>query len=360
MNREFWHSKKVFLTGHTGFKGGWMTAWLQSLGARVAGFSLAPNTVPSFFELCQMVDRMDSVIGDVRNLPLLMGAIANQQPEILFHLAAQPLVRRSYKEPVETLSTNIMGTIHMLEAARHVPSVRAVIVITSDKCYYNRGWVWGYREDEPMGGRDPYAASKGCAELVAASYQHSYFRTGKATLATARAGNVIGGGDWSEDRIVPDAIRAFTRGQSLAVRSPTAQRPWQHVLEPISGYLMLAEKVHSEQQKWEGGWNFGPYDADVVPVSALSDLIVQSWGDDAAWHNAGDPEAPHEEPYLKLDSSKARHSLGWRPRLSIKEAVEWTTAWHKHALKAGPGDEVYEFTKQQIRCYEARGQTAER
>jgi len=336
-----------------------MTTWLQSLGAHVAGFGLIPNTVPSFFELCRMADRMDSILGDIRNLDLLMGAIASHQPDILFHMAAQPLVRRSYQDPIETLSTNIMGTVHLLEAARHTPSVRAVIVITSDKCYYNRGWLWGYREDEPMGGRDPYAVSKGCAELVAAAYQHSYFRPGSATLATVRAGNVIGGGDWSEDRIVPDAIRAFTRGELLAVRNPAAVRPWQHVLEPISGYLMLAEKVYSEQQKWEGGWNFGPYDADAVPVSTLSDLLVQSWGNESAWHDKGDPNAPHEEPYLKLDSSKARQSLGWRPRLNVNEAVEWTMAWYKHALKAVPGDEVYEFTEEQIHCYEARRKAAE-
>ncbi len=233
-------------------------------------------------------------------------------------------------------------------------------MITSDKCYRNRGSIWSYREDEPMGGRDPYAASKGCAELVAAAYQHSYFRAGSATVATVRAGNVIGGGDWSEDRIVPDAIRAFVRGESLAVRSPAAVRPWQHVLEPISGYLMLAEKVYLEQQKWHGGWNFGPYDADAVPVSTLSDLLVESWGEQTSWHSTGDPNALHEEPYLKLDSSKARQSLAWRPRLSVNEAVEWTIAWYKHALKAGPGDEVYDFTKEQIRCYEDRGHAAER
>ncbi len=360
MKPEFWHSKKVFLTGHTGFKGGWMTTWLQSLGAHVAGLGLVPNTVPSFFELCRMNGRMDSTIGDIRSLDLLTGAIASQQPEILFHVAAQPLVRRSYKEPVDTLSTNIMGTVHLLEAARHIPSIRAVIVVTSDKCYHNRGWVWGYRENEPMGGRDPYGVSKGCAELVVAAYQHSYFRTGSATVATVRAGNVIGGGDWSEDRIVPDAIRAFTCGQSLAVRNPAALRPWQHVLEPISGYLMLAEKVYSEQRKWEGGWNFGPYDAEAIPVSALSDLLVQSWGNEAAWRSAADPGAPHEEPSLKLDSSKARHSLGWRPRLSINEAVEWTIAWYQHALKADRGGDMYEFTQEQIRCYEARARTADR
>lgn len=359
MNREFWHDKKVFLTGHTGFKGGWLATWLQSLGAHVTGFGLAPNTTPSFFELCRLADRLDSIIGDVRDLDALVDTIGNQQPDIIFHLAAQPLVRRSYKEPVETFATNVMGTVHLLEAARLTPSVRAVVAISSDKCYQNRGWVWGYREDDPLGGRDPYSASKGCAELVAAAYQHSYFRTGDTTVATCRAGNVIGGGDWAEDRLVPDAINALTRGEPLVVRNPDAVRPWQHVLE-TSGYLLLAEKVYLEQKKWEGGWNFGPSDVDAVPVSTLSNLLVQSWGNGASWQDARDPNAPHEEAYLKLDSSKARQLLGWRPRLSIKEAVEWTVAWYKRALTAAPGDEMYQFTKEQIQCYEARGYTTGR
>jgi CDP-glucose 4,6-dehydratase len=354
LTRAFWEDRKVFLTGHTGFKGGWMAVWLKALGARVAGYALPPSTMPSFFNLCRVADRIDSCFGDVRDAGHLTAALKAQAPDVVFHFAAQPLVRRSYHAPLETLDTNIMGTAHVLEAVRRTPSVRAVIVVTSDKCYENRGGVWGRREDDPMGGNDPYSASKGCAELIAAAYQHSFFRTNGATIATVRAGNVIGGGDWSEDRIVPDAIRALGSGRPLAVRNPHAVRPWQHVLAPLSGYLMLAEKVFAEPRTWAGGWNFGPEDADAVPVSTVSDLIVNSWGDGASWENVSEPDAPHEDACIKLETSKARQLLGWRPRLALREAVEWSVAWYRKALDSTSGDEMWNFTRQQISCYEER------
>jgi CDP-glucose 4,6-dehydratase len=330
-----------------------MATWLHGLGARVTGYGLAPNTTPSFFETCRIEPRIESITGDVGDRDSLARGVVAAQPEIVFHLAAQPIVRRSYAEPAETIATNVMGTVHLLEAVRRAPSVRAVIVITSDKCYQNRGWLWGYREDEAMGGRDPYSASKGCAELVAASYQHSFFRNSDLTVTTVRAGNVIGGGDWAEDRIIPDAVRALGTGKPFAVRNPSAVRPWQHVLEPLSGYLALAEKVVTEQRIWEGGWNFGPSDGDAVPVSTLSNLIVRFWGEGAAWRSVALADAPHEEPYLKLDSSKARQTLGWRPRLNVAEAVEWTVDWYRAALAAGAGDTMYRFTANQLARYEA-------
>jgi len=355
VNRQFWQGKKVFLTGHTGFKGGWMAAWLHSLNADVTGYSLAPNTDPSFFEICRIGSRIDSHIGDIRDREGVARAVAAAQPEIVFHMAAQPIVRRSYVEPVETMATNIMGTVHVLEAVRQSPGVRAVIVVTSDKCYDNRGLLRGYREDEAMGGRDPYSASKGCTELVAASYQHSFFRNGGLTVATARAGNVIGGGDWADDRIMPDAIRALGCGRPFGVRNPSSVRPWQHVLEPVCGYLMLAERVFTEQRVWEGGWNFGPSDDDAVPVSTLSDLIVQSWGEGAGWQNLSQADAPHEESYLKLDSNKARQRLGWQPRLNVADTVRWTIDWYRKALASNSDDAMFDFTNEQLARYDALG-----
>lgn len=351
----FWTDKRVLITGHTGFKGSWLTAWLTQLGAQVTGFALPPSTSPSMFEMCGLASRMAAnVTGDVRHLESVEGAFLNSEPEIVFHMAAQPLVRLSYREPVETLATNIMGTVHVLEAVRRTPSVRAAVVVTSDKCYANRGWVWGYREDEAMGGHDPYSASKGCAELVTSAYQASYMAVegGHATVASARAGNVIGGGDWSADRLVPDAIRALADGQPLVVRNPAATRPWQHVLEPLSGYLALAEKVHGGQRLWEGGWNFGPWDEDAVPVSEIAGMITDAWGS-GSWQAMPDPNAPHEAPYLKLDSSKARQLLGWRPRLRIGQAVQWTVDWYRCAVESAAG--IHDFTLRQIADYERLG-----
>ncbi len=354
MNRRFWHDKKVFVTGHTGFKGGWLCTWLEALGAQVCGFALEPDTQPSFFESCRLASRIQSVIGDIRDEAFLAGKLAENQPEIVFHLAAQPLVRRSYRQPLETFTTNIIGTAHLLEAVRQTPSVRAVVVITSDKCYENQGWFRGYQETDPLGGRDPYSASKGCTELVAAAYQHSYFRKSDTTIATARAGNVIGGGDWAQDRLVPDAIQSFSRNEPLAVRNPGAVRPWQHVLEPLAGYIMLAEKVFSEREAWAGGWNFGPDDSDAVPVSTLASRLAESWGKGASWIQTEDVGAAHEEAYLTLDSSKARQCLGWHPVLSLAEAVRWTVSWYQRAQNLSP-EGLYTLTHEQIRCFETLG-----
>ena len=351
LSPEFWHGRAVFLTGHTGFKGGWLATWLAGLGARVTGYALPPHTNPSFFELCGLANHIDSVNGDVRDYDLLTGTLQACRPEIVFHLAAQPIVLRSYQQPVETLTTNILGTAHFLEAVRHCSSVRAVVVITSDKCYQIRPGVRSYQENDPMGGHDPYSASKACAELVAAAYQHSFFHSAPATVATVRAGNVIGGGDWSEDRILPDAIRALHAGRPLGVRNPYAVRPWQHVLEPLCGYLTLAERLYAEPGRWQGGWNFGPHDA--VSVSTLAAHIVRSWGDGAAWRNTGDPGAPHEDAHLHVDSTKARRLLGWHPRLPVSEAVEWSVAWYREALRAPAAGRMYRFTREQIDSYEA-------
>ena len=353
-SENFWCDRRVAVTGHTGFKGGWMVVWLKALGARVYGYALQPDTTPSFFDVCALADRLPTTYGDIRDLESVRRDILAREPEIIFHMAAQPLVLRSHEQPVETFATNVMGTINLLEAARTSPSVRAVVVITTDKCYQNRGWVWGYREDEPLGGRDPYSASKACAELATAAYRHAFFQNRSVGLGTARAGNVIGGGDWAADRIVPDAVRTLARGEVLRVRNPRAIRPWQHVLEPIAGYLNLAERLFAEPQPFGGGWNFGPSDVDCVPVSTLANLITAAWGGQASWISVEQPNAPHEESYLKLDSSKARYHLGWEPRLSVSEAVDWSLKWYKKALETTDPADLYSFTLQQIENYSAR------
>jgi CDP-glucose 4,6-dehydratase len=355
LDRGFWNKKKVFLTGHTGFKGGWLTTWLVEMGAQVAGYAQKPDTEPSFFALSGLGERMHSVMGDVREKEDVRRAMQAHQPEIVFHLAAQSLVRRSYREPVDTIATNVMGTVHVLEAMRWTPSVRAAVIVTSDKCYENRDQIQGYREDEPMGGRDPYSSSKGSAELVTAAYRRSFLENADRPVgvATVRAGNVIGGGDWAEDRLVPDAIRALQHGRPLVVRNPGAVRPWQHVLEPLSGYLMLAERLHHESGKWAGAWNFGPRDEDAVAVAALAERIVRLWGE-GAWQAAPEQDAPHEASYLKLDCSKATQLLGWRPRLTLEEAVDMTVAWYRQALSSGLDRGMHKMTGEQIRSYEAR------
>jgi CDP-glucose 4,6-dehydratase len=280
----FWNGKRVFLTGHTGFKGGWLSLWLASMGAKVTGYALAPNTEPNFFKVALVEKDLEkSHIADIRNLVTLQDAMKEAQPEIVIHMAAQPLVRYSYVNPVETYATNVMGTIHVLEAIRSLECVRAVVVVTTDKCYENKEWAWGYRENEPMGGHDPYSNSKGCAELVTSAYRESYFspktyESHRVSIASARAGNVIGGGDWSEDRLIPDAIKAFERGESLMIRNPLATRPWQHVLEPLSGYLVLAQALYKVGAKFDGGWNFGPRDEDARSVQEVINLLIQEWG----------------------------------------------------------------------------------
>ncbi|MDU4961139.1 MAG: CDP-glucose 4,6-dehydratase [Sporomusaceae bacterium] len=331
MDQKFWRSKRVFVTGHTGFKGSWLCLWLHSLGAQVTGYALTPPTQPSLYEVAKLEKLVDSVIGDVRDYPHLCAALQAAQPDIVVHMAAQPLVRESYKQPVETYAINVMGTVHLLEAVRQCGSVKAVINVTTDKCYENKEWVWGYREDEPMGGYDPYSNSKGCSELVTAAYRNSFFhpadygRHGVA-IASARAGNVIGGGDWAADRLIPDCIRSLERGEPVLIRSPHAIRPWQHVLEPLSGYLLLAEKLYTDGVAYSEGWNFGPDDSDAKPVEWLVERMCELWGGDAGY-TLDDGEHPHEAHYLKLDCSKAKMRLGWQPRWGIATALAKTVEW---------------------------------
>ncbi len=329
MNVSFWRGKRVFLTGHTGFKGSWLSLWLQSMGAEVQGYALAPDTDPSLFEAADVGAGMASTIGDVRDLAALSACMKAFAPEIVLHMAAQPLVRRSYAEPVETYAVNVMGTVHVLESARHTPSVKAIVNVTTDKCYENREWVWGYREDEPMGGHDPYSNSKGCSELVTSAYRRSFFheQAGPA-LASARAGNVIGGGDWAEDRLVPDMLNAFDAGREVVIRNPHATRPWQHVLEPLSGYLTLAEHLHAQGQAYAEGFNFGPNEEDARPVQWIVEKLVAAWGDGAGWSLDGGRH-PHEAGFLKLDISKARQRLRWHPRWSLETALGKIVDWHQ-------------------------------
>lgn len=327
ISRSFWSGKRVLVTGHTGFKGSWLALWLQSLGAEVMGYALEPPTDPSLWRLVDIQGQITHQTGDVRDFEALSRFCARAKPDVVFHMAAQPLVQLSYREPIGTYATNVMGTVHLLEAVRSIPSVRVVVVVTSDKCYENRNWMWGYRENEPMGGRDPYSSSKGCAELVTAAYRQSFFANEGAAVVSVRAGNVIGGGDWAADRIVPDFVRARTRGASLEVRNPKATRPWQHVLEPLCGYMTLAQRAWEKDPSLIGGWNFGPNDEDAVPVEMLISRLEALW-EGGRW--TGDPGAhPHEEHFLKLDSSKARALLGWRPRLGLPVALAWTVEWYK-------------------------------
>jgi CDP-glucose 4,6-dehydratase len=331
---SFWHGKKVFLTGHTGFKGGWLALWLQSLGAEVQGYALEPPTEPNLFTVGQVAALMSSTIGDIRDLETLRSTMRAFAPDIVFHLAAQPLVRASYDDPVGTYATNVMGTVNVLESVRACPGVRAVVVVTTDKAYENREWAWGYRENEPLGGHDPYSNSKGCTELVSAAYRSSFLAQQGIALATARAGNVIGGGDWAVDRLVPDLLRAFERGVPAVIRNPNAVRPWQHVLEPLSGYLMLAQALWHRGAAVAEGWNFGPRDDDARPVRWIVERLANAWGPGARWE-LETREQPHEAQMLKLDISKARQGLKWAPRWTLAEALDrivaWHQAWRQHA-----------------------------
>lgn len=325
----FWDGRRVFLTGHTGFKGSWLSLWLQAMGAHVTGFALPPPTRPALFDVARVADGMESIIGDIRDLPGLAAAMRRAEPEIVLHMAAQPLVRASYGDPVGTYATNVMGTVHVLEAARAVPTLRGLVVVTTDKCYQNREWPWGYREVEAMGGHDPYSSSKGCAELVTESYRQSFFSGRDApAIASARAGNVIGGGDWADDRLVPDILRAFQNGEHVRIRNPHAVRPWQHVLEPLSGYLVLAQALVERGAPVAEAWNFGPRDDDAQPVRWIVERMSAAWGEGAAW-NVDVGDHPHEAHHLKLDISKARVGLGWQPRWSLSTALDGIVAWHR-------------------------------
>ncbi len=347
MTTEFWKSKRVFLTGHTGFKGSWLSLWLQRLGADLHGYALAPDTQPNLFEAAGVASGMHSTLGDVRDLARLTEVLRAARPEIVIHMAAQPLVRASYQDPVYTYATNVMGTVHLLEAVRQTPGVKAVVIVTSDKCYENREWFWGYREKSALGGKDPYSNSKACAELVTAAYRDSFFapadfaRHGVA-VASARAGNVIGGGDWSKDRLVPDALAALLSGGRLALRNPNATRPWQHVLEPLNGYLTLGAKHAS-------AWNFGPYEFSDRTVGWIVDRLHALWGAATAWdHDTGNH--PHEAGYLKVDSSKARAVLNWAPKLDLDTTLQWIVDWARVTQQRG---DLRAITLEQIRRFEA-------
>lgn len=324
--------KKVLLTGHTGFKGSWLALWLQQLGAEVVGLSLPPNTKPSHWQLLDL--NMQEYVQDIRDYAVVQKIVDQVQPHIVFHLAAQPLVRRSYLDPLTTWATNLQGTAHVLEACRHAASVQAIVAVTTDKCYENQEWLWGYRENDRLGGHDPYSASKAGAELVAASYRQSYFNNEDSPLlATARAGNVIGGGDWSEDRLIPDMVRASANGESVEIRSPNATRPWQHVLESLSGYLLLGQGLLERQPGFAEAWNFGPDESGNQTVSTVLSKLNQNWSD-LRWHVTGTPQ-PHEAGLLQLDSTKARSLLQWLPVWGLEEGLKRTAVWYRLYLENG-------------------------
>jgi CDP-glucose 4,6-dehydratase len=333
---QFWNAKRVFLTGHTGFKGSWLALWLQHLGADVTGYALDPPTDPSLFHKADVAACMHSVIGDVREAAILTSVMQAAQPEIVFHLAAQSLVRHSYADPVDTYETNVLGTIHVLEAVRKTPSVRAVVIITTDKCYENKEWIWPYRETDPLGGYDPYSSSKACAEIVTSSWRDSFFSPAKyaehkVALASARAGNVIGGGDWSTDRLIADIVRAFSSGKTLEIRNPAATRPWQHVLEPLRGYLAIAEKLYTDGISYGSAWNFGPLYTDARPVEWIVRYLSTKWGSETHW-NLDAHDHVHEAQMLKLDWCKAHAALGWQPVLPLPEALDYTLDWYQREL----------------------------
>jgi CDP-glucose 4,6-dehydratase len=345
-NREFWRGRRVLVLGHTGFKGSWLSLWLRRMGADVSGLSLPPPTEPSLFALAGLEALVPTTYGDIRDLQVVSRVLRECQPEIVFHLAAQSLVRLSYHQPVETYATNVMGTVHVLEAVRATPSVRSVVVVTSDKCYENREWPWGYRETDALGGHDPYSSSKACAELITAAYRRS-FLAARVGIATTRAGNVIGGGDWADDRLLPDCMKALAAGQSIAIRNPHAVRPWQHVLEPLCGYLMLAERLAEGAAEFAEAWNFGPADEDARPVGWIAAQVVKQWGDGASWTQVGG-DAPHETTTLRVDASRARQHLGWAPRLRLADALGWTVEWYR---RLHTGDAALALSDEQLVRY---------
>jgi CDP-glucose 4,6-dehydratase len=355
MVKNMWEDRRVFITGHTGFKGSWLSLWLASLGAKIHGYALPPESEPNLFTVARVSGCVDHEVGDIRNLERMEFSVAAFKPDVVFHLAAQPLVRRSYANPIETYSTNVMGTVHLLDVIRRAPSVRVVVIITSDKCYENREWLWGYREQDRLGGFDPYSNSKACAELVTAAYRSSYFPPDRfaehnVAVATARAGNVIGGGDWAKDRLIPDLVRGFLSGNPVTIRHPEAIRPWQHVLEPLAGYIALAEHLLLDGVKFAAAWNFGPAEEDTWTVGRIADALARMWSHDVSWiHDVA--ETPHEACHLKLDASKARMMLAWRPVIPIEEALRWVADWFMYWR---PGDNMQAFSLRQISEYQAR------
>ena len=345
---EFWNGKKVFITGHTGFKGSWLSLWLQSMGALVKGYALEPPTSPSLFVEAKVANNMESEIGDIRNLDTLKASMTAFNPDVLIHMAAQPLVRLSYLEPVETYAINVMGTVNVLESARSCSNLKAIVSVTTDKCYENKEWEWGYLENEPMGGHDPYSNSKGCAELVTSAYRKSFFNSpGTPSLAPARAGNVIGGGDWAEDRLIPDILKSFESNKPVIIRNPLSTRPWQHVLEPLSGYLVLAQQLFSNGDDFAEGWNFGPKEEDSKPISWILDKMLTDWGNGAGWE-LDTNNNPHEAKFLKLDCSKAAYKLHWQPRWDLEYTLRTIVSWHQ---KWSEGKNMNEICLQEIARY---------
>jgi CDP-glucose 4,6-dehydratase len=354
LNKKFWKGRKVFVTGHTGFKGSWLSLWLEMLGADATGYALDPPTQPSLFEQAKLGEVIRTIRGDIRDFDNLKKTISEAKPEVILHMAAQSVVKRGYDDPIETYSSNVMGTVNVFEAVRQLGHHCTIVNVTSDKCYANQEWVWGYRETEPMGGRDPYSNSKGCAELVATAFSESYFAPSEfskhgVALGSARAGNAIGGGDWTDNQLIPDLMRAFLGGTPCLIRNPLAYRPWQFLLEPLRGYLLLAEKLTENPEKFTGGWNFGPQDTDAKPVGWISDELVRLWGDKASW-SLDSASHPHEAHALMLDAAKAKTYLGWRPALPLSEALSWIVEWYR-AFQGG--SDPSSFTRAQIQRYEA-------
>ena len=348
IDQDFWQGKRVFLTGHTGFKGSWLSLWLSSLGAEVKGYALNPPTSPSLFNEAKVSSIMDSQIGDIRDQKTLHESVIKFNPDILIHMAAQPLVRYSYEEPIETYEVNVIGTAKVLEVARSCINLKAIVNITTDKCYENDGRSQGYKENDPMGGYDTYSSSKGCAELVASAYRRSFLQDQGIGVASVRAGNVIGGGDWANDRLIPDIFRSFEKSEPVVIRNPKATRPWQHVLEPLSGYLILAQKLYEDQKEYAEGWNFGPNEQDVKPVDWILDKMIDNW-DNSSW-KLDESSSPHEADFLKLDISKAKSKLGWNPvwELShtLEKIVNWHQAWlNKEDMQTICLAEIEEYTK---------------
>jgi CDP-glucose 4,6-dehydratase len=348
--RSFWKGRRVFLTGHTGFKGSWLSMWLSRWGAEVTGYALAPPTEPSLFVQAGVQHHVKSITADVRDAASVATAMREAAPELVLHLAAQALVRESYDDPVGTYATNVMGTVHVLEAMRTVPSVRAAVIVTSDKCYENREWVWPYRETDPMGGHDPYSNSKGCAELVTAAYTRSFLEKQGLGIASVRAGNVIGGGDWAKDRLVPDAARSFVAGKKVRLRNPLATRPWQHVLEPLGAYLAVGQALLEGNRSATGAWNIGPDSNDTRTVQQVVEAFAPHFGPHAGWEKDGD-EHPHEARSLALDTTRIRATLGWRPRLGLDEGLAWTARWYRDVAA---GRSARDATLEDLERYEAR------
>lgn len=354
VNRSYWQGRTVFLTGHTGFKGAWLSLWLESLGANVTGYALDPPTQPSLFELAGVASSVHSICGDIRDFQRLKSVLGECRPDVVIHMAAQSVVRKGFEDPIETYSSNVMGTVNLFEALRQLRHPCVVVNVTSDKCYSNSEWIWGYRENEPMGGRDPYSNSKGCAELVTTAFRESFFppaslESHRVAIASARAGNAIGGGDWTSNQLIPDLMRAFVARQPCQIRNPSAIRPWQFVLEPLCGYLMLAERLSEDPLTFASAWNFGPAETDAKPVSWIADELSKRWGNEASWsRDAGNH--PREANFLKLDASKARLHLKWSPMLPLDSALEWIVEWWREYQAGG---DLRRITKVQIERYEA-------